>query len=210
VACSRQLSAGILRSRLAFASEWLTIAADMPFFNNTPNDWQRLDWQILRDGGIHLYWRREYLVEDTKWFANHDYDVFELACETWESQDDMFTDLARVLRLPDYFGRNFDALDECIADLPLTENRGAVIVLTRFDAYAAGAGSAPMMRLKNEAEVVLDIIASASRFHLLNGNRLLALVQTDDPELRFGALGGNCPQWNRREWLNANRHSNPA
>jgi len=75
-----------------------------------------------------------------------------------------------------------------------------VIVLTRFDAYAAGAGSAPMPRLKNEAEVVLDIIVSGSRFHLLNGNRLLALVQTDDPELRFGAIGGSSPQWNRREW----------
>ncbi len=168
--------AGNLTGRLAFPSEWLTIAADMPFFKNTPDDWQRLYWQILRDGGIHLYWRREYLIEDTKWFVNHDYDVFELACETWKSQDDMFSDVARVLRLPDYFGRNFDALDECVADLPLTENRGAVIVLTRFDAYAAGAGSAPMPRLKNEAEVVLDIIASASRFHLLNGNRLLALV----------------------------------
>ena len=182
----------------------------MPFFSNTPDDWQRLDWLILRDGGIHLYWRREYLTEDTKWFANHDYDVFELACQTWESQDDMFSDFARVLRLPDYFGRNFDALDECTADLPLTENRGAVVVRSRFDAYAAGTGSAPMQRLKNEAEVVLDIIASASRFHLLNGNRLLALVQTDDPELRFGALGGSNPQWNRREWLSAKRHSNPA
>jgi hypothetical protein len=194
---------------LAFVSEWLTIAADMPFFNNAPDDWQRLDWQILRDGGVHLYWRREYLIEDTKWLANHDYDVLELACETWASQDEMFSDFARVLRLPDYFGRNFDALDECIADLPLTENLGAVIVLTRFDAYAAGAGSAPMPRLKNEAEVVLDIIASASRFHLLNGNRLLALVQTDDPELRCGAIGGHSPQWNRREWLDANRRSNP-
>jgi hypothetical protein len=204
------LAAGILRGDLAFASEWLTIAADMPFFNNTPDDWQRLDWQILRAGGIHLYWRLEYLIEDTKWFADHDYDVFELACQTWKSRDDMFSDFASVLRLPDYFGRNLDALDECIADLPLTENRGAVIVLTRFDAYAAGAGSAPMERVKNEAEVVLDIIASASRFHLLNGNRLFALVQTDDPQLRFGVLGGKSPQWNRREWLDSNRRSNPS
>lgn len=155
----------------------------MPFFNNTPSDWQRLDWQILRDGGIQLYWRREYLVEDSQWFAKHDYDVFEFGCETWKSQDEMFTDFACVLRLLDYFGHNFDALDECIADLPLTEERGAAIVMSRFDAYAARAGSAPMERLKNEAEVVLDIIARASRFHLLNGNRLVALVQTDDPQL---------------------------
>jgi len=26
--------------------------------------------------------------------------------------------------LPDYFGRNFDALDDCIADLPIPDNRG--------------------------------------------------------------------------------------
>ncbi len=195
---------------MAFALESLTIAPDMPFFNNTPDNWQRLDWQILRDGGIQLYWRREYLIEDRQWFAKHDYDVFEFACEKWKSQESMFSDFARVLRLPDYFGHNFDALDECIADLRLTENRGAVIVLTRFDAYAAGAGSAPMQRVKNEAEVVLDIIASASRFHLLNGNRLVGLVQTDDPQLRVGALGGASPQWNRREWLDANRQSNPA
>lgn len=177
----------------------------MSFFNNTPDDWQRLDWQILRDGGIQLYWRREYLIEDTQWFAKHEYDVFEFACETWESRERMFSDFVRVLRLPDYFGHNFDALDECIADLPLTEKRGAVMVLTGFDAYASGAGSAPMERVKNEAEVVLDIIASASRFHLLNGGRLLALVQTNDPQLRFGPLGGASPRWNRREWLNANR-----
>jgi Barstar (barnase inhibitor) len=181
----------------------------MPFFNNNPDDWQRLDWQILRDGGIQLYWRREYLIEDSQWLAKHDYDVFEFACETWESQDDMFSDFARVLRLPDYVGRNFDALDECISDLPLTESRGAAIVLAGFDAYAAGAGAAPMERLRNEAEVLLDIIASASRFHLLNGNRLVTLVQTDDPQLRFGALGGVSPRWNHREWLNANRRSSP-
>jgi hypothetical protein len=180
----------------------------MPFFNNTADDWQRLDWQILRDGGIQLYWRREYLAEDTQWLAEHDYDVFEFACETWLSQDGMFSDFARVLRLPEWFGRNFDALDECIADLPLTECRGAVIVLARFDSYATGAGSAPMQRVKTEAELVLDIIASASRFHLLNGNRLIALVQTNDPKLPFGALGGAIPQWNRREWLDANRESN--
>ena len=196
--------------RLAFESEWLTITANMPSFNNTSDDWQRLDWQILRDGGIQLYWRREYLLADTEWFVKHDYEVFDFACNTWTLQDAMFSDFARVLRLPDYFGRNFDALDDCMTDLPFTENRGALIVLNRFDAYAAAAGSVLMDRLSTEAEVVLDIIASASRFHILNGNRLVALVQTDDPQLRFGTLSGKSPQWNHREWLNASRQPNPA
>lgn len=182
--------------------------ADMAFFNNTADDWQRLDWRILRDGGMYLYWRREYLLEDTGWLAEHDYDVYQFACETWSSKEAMFSDFARVLRLPE-FGRNFDAMDDSIADLPLTESRGAAMVLTRFDAYAAGCGSAPMQRMRTEAETVLDIVVRASHFHLLNGRRLVALVQTDDPTLRIGELGGTVPWWNGREWLNADRQPPP-
>jgi hypothetical protein len=181
----------------------------MSFFTKIPDYWQRPDWQILRDGGIQLYWRHAYLLTDTEWFSKHDYEIFEFDCDTWTSQDVMFSELARVLRLPDYFGRNLDALDDCIRDLPLTENRGAVLVLWGFDTYTAAAGSVPTEKLRY-AEILLDVIASASRFHLLNGNRLIALVQTDDPQLEFGALAGMSPRWNDREWLNANRQPNPA
>jgi barstar (barnase inhibitor) len=177
----------------------------MSFFSNTAKDWERLDWQILRDGGIQLYWRREYLVEETRWLAEHDYDLYEFACETWLSPDAMFSDFGRVLRLPDWWGRNLDSLDECIADLPLSGSRGAAMILANFDTYAAGSGSALMHSDRTEAEVILDIIARASRFHLLNGNRLIALVQTNDPKLRVGTVGGMIPIWNRREWLEANR-----
>ena len=177
----------------------------MAFFNNTPEDWKRLDWQILRDGGIQLYWRREYLVQETKWFAVHNYDVYEFACDTWSSPEAMFSDLGRVLRLPDWWGQNVNALDDCMDDLPLTESRGAVMVLTNFDVYAAGSGSALMHSGRPEAEVILDILAQASRFHLLNGRRLVVLVQTNDPKLRIPELGGMTPQWNRREWLNSKR-----
>ena len=41
----------------------------MTLFTNSPEDWQRLDWQILRDGGIALYWRDEYLADDLQWLA---------------------------------------------------------------------------------------------------------------------------------------------
>jgi len=181
----------------------------MSCFNNPPKDWERLDWQILRDGGIHLYWRREYLVEDTLWLAEHDYDLYEFACETWLSRATMFSDFGRVLHLPDWWGHNFDAFDDCIADLPLSESRGAVIILVNFDSYAACSGSTLLHSGRTEAEVILDIIAHASHFHLLNGNRLITLVQTNDPNFRVGTLGGRNPQWNRREWLGAKRKQTP-
>jgi hypothetical protein len=181
----------------------------MSYFNNTPKDWERLDWQILRDGGIHLYWRREYLVEDKRWLAEHDYDLYEFACETWLSEHTMYSDFGRVLQFPDWWGRNINAFDDCIADLPLSGSRGAVMILVNFDSYASGSGSTLMPSGRTEAEAILDIIADASRFHLLNGNRLIALVQTNDSNFRIGRLGGAIPQWNRREWVDAKRKPTP-
>lgn len=34
----------------------------------------------------------------------------------WTSEDDLFRALSSALQLPDYFGHNWDALDECLAE----------------------------------------------------------------------------------------------
>jgi RNAse (barnase) inhibitor barstar len=185
-----------------------TIASDMAYFNNSADDWQRIDWQVLRDGGIALYWRSEYLAEDARWLHEHDYELYEMDCAKWSSRDDMFADFDRAFRLPEWWGRNFDALDECMADLPLDEKLGAALVLRHFDSYASQFGAAPLARRETEAVVILDILARASRFHLLNGRRFVVLVQSDDSNLQIEQLGGMTPQWNRREWLTASREPN--
>lgn len=35
----------------------------------------------------------------------------------WTSEDDLFRALSSALQLPDYFGHNWDALDECLAEM---------------------------------------------------------------------------------------------
>jgi RNAse (barnase) inhibitor barstar len=177
----------------------------MAYFNNRAEDWERLDWQILRDGGISLYWRAEYLAEDAQWLSNHDYNLYDFDCATWVSREDMFSDFGRALHFPEWWGRNFDALDDCITELELPESPGAAIVLRHFDVYAFHAEARTLPSGETEAVVLLDMLASASRFHLLNGRRLVVLVQSDDPELTLKKLGGKIPQWNHREWLNENR-----
>jgi hypothetical protein len=81
--------------------------------------------------------------------------------------------------IPDYYGQNFDALNECLGDLPVPEDGGAAIVLQTFDAYAK---SLPAITCRQssqtDAEVLLDILASASRMHLLYGKRFLTLKAT--------------------------------
>jgi RNAse (barnase) inhibitor barstar len=42
----------------------------------------------------------------------------------------LFAEFARVMRFPDYFGHNWDALEECLADLEWLPAKGYVLLLT--------------------------------------------------------------------------------
>jgi hypothetical protein len=172
-------------------------------FNNSPEDWQRLDWEILRDGGIALYRTAQYLSEDVRWLATQNYQVYEFDCSQWNNESAMFYDIARKFAFSEC--RNFDALDDHLSDLPIPEDSGMVLVFRSFNAYAIGPGSVSLPSGRNGAEVLLDVMARASRFHLLNGKRFVALIQTVNPNYRVQGLGCVSTTWNHREWLNAKR-----
>ncbi|HJT19823.1 MAG TPA: barstar family protein [Nitrospira sp.] len=42
----------------------------------------------------------------------------------------LFAEFARVMRFPDYFGHNWDALEECLADLEWLPAKGYVLLMT--------------------------------------------------------------------------------
>ncbi len=163
-----------------------------------------LDWVILRDGGIALYWRREYLDQDLEWFRQQNYQIYSFNCEKWVSGG-MHADFERTLSFPSYYGSNFDAFHDCLEDLSVPEKGGTVVVLNRFDAFHKGRGPALPPYGRTEAEIVLDILARASRYFLLTSRRFLTLVQSDDPSIQFDRLGDVAAFWNWREWMNENR-----
>lgn len=165
----------------------------------------RLDWKILRDGGVALYWRRELLDEDLDWFREQGYEIFSFDCTRWTSSEEMHADFQRTLLFPEYYGGNLDALNDCLTDLPVPDASGTALVLRQFDAYLKGAGSRAVATERSVAEIVLDVFTCASRYFLLTGRRFLTLVQTDDPHSHFDSLGCISAQWNSREWLNKNR-----
>jgi RNAse (barnase) inhibitor barstar len=172
---------------------------------------EQLDWTVLRDGGVYLYWRQEILEDDLNWLKSNGYRIISFEAAEWQSASDwesehlMHESLKAHLSFPDYYGKNLDALDECMLDdLVVPDSGGLALVLNHYDRFFKPARNLSSDE-RSTAEVVLNIFAKAVRHHMLFGRRLLILVQSDDPKIEFGRLGGVAAWWNHREWLNKNR-----
>ena len=49
----------------------------------------------------------------------------------------LLSHVARILEFPDWFGKNWDALHDCLGDLSRTDERGYVILLENSNEFAA-------------------------------------------------------------------------
>jgi hypothetical protein len=158
---------------------------------------QRLDWMLLHNGPVTLYYRSDILGTDLAWLQEQGYHVEPFDCMSWLTIDALHDAVAVQLQFPDYYGRNLHAFNDCLSDLLIPEQSGCVLVFLRYDAFAA--------RFPDVAWQVLDIIAVQARYFLLRGRRLLALVQSDDPRIAFAPIGA-CPVlWNSHERLDKQR-----
>lgn len=102
-----------------------------------------------------------------------------------------------ALEFPEYYGRNLAALNDCLSEIEVPFESGRVLVLNRYDYFAA--------KFPYAAWAVLDVMEFNSRYLLLFGLRLIVLVQSDDPRISFDPVGGRPVMWNGREWLNKSR-----
>jgi RNAse (barnase) inhibitor barstar len=169
----------------------------MVTFSHESKDYQRLDWTLLQNGAVTLYLRPEILNEDLEWLRVHQYRIDTFKCSAWNSEKEMHQALASGLDFPGYYGCNLNALNDCLSDIEIPEESGRVLVFQRYDAFAA--------KVPDVAWAVLDIAEVNSRRFLLFGQRLLVLVQSDDPRISFEPVGGRSATWNLREWLNKSR-----
>ena len=169
----------------------------MSVFRDNPEEWQRLDLSLLKNGSIHLYYCPSVLREDVEWLRGHGYRLDSFDCSRWETEQVMHEELASRLEFPGYYGKNLDALNDCLSDMPVPDNGGRILVFNRYDAFTAN--------VQKVAWHVLDIIDRNAWLHLLFGRRLFALVQSDNPRIEFPLIGSRPAMWNPREWLNKNR-----
>jgi len=178
----------------------------MTSFTRDTSEWQRLDWRLLQNGGVALYFKQQVLLEGIGWLKENGYSIYEFFCDQWTSNDIMHADLQDKMHFPDYYGKNLDALNDCLSDIEPPEHGGVAVVLHGFDSFARAAGAIRYPSAsRTVAEFVLDIMASTSRYQMLTGSRFLCMVQSDDPQIRFERLGCIDAEWNPREFLNKNR-----
>ena len=166
---------------------------------------QALDYRLVRDTFVTMFWKRSILDDTVRWLVERDYDVVTLDAGSWNSARDMFRDVAEALDFPDYFGQNLDALNDCLRDVATgdygwrKDAAGLVLVLTGFETFAA--------LDRRTAQVMLDIFADRARGASLVGTRLICLIQSNDPRLSFEPVGAMPVMWNDAEWLD--RKSRP-
>jgi hypothetical protein len=150
-----------------------------------------LDWWLMLNGPVSLYWRPEYLAEDSEELRRLGYEVRVLDCSRWTSWDAANDDLESEFGFHESWGRNLNALRDVLTDLDVRDDGGLVVVLRAIDGEL------------DRVEPVIEALADTSRYWLLFGRRFLVLAQTSDPRYRGPSdLGATPAQWNKREWRN--------
>jgi hypothetical protein len=161
-----------------------------------------LAFRMLSNSPVTLFHRMSVLQDTVIWLETNGYEVVTFDCREW-GLEAMHDDIARILSFPDYYGRNFDALNDCLRDVVDGEYgwdptaTGLALVFIGYNRFSHAH--------QPDAHGVLDILARQSRDASLIGRRLLCLVQTDDPRLSFEQVGALPVWWNEREWLTSAR-----
>ncbi len=76
----------------------------------------------------------------------------------------VFEAFSKALGFPDWFGRNWDALEDCLCDLSWREAAGYVLLLERHEALAG-----------DDCGVLRDVLAAAAEFWAGQGRPFLAV-----------------------------------
>ena len=188
----------ILRSfRKASASGPAGNAATPAAFGDLATDRERLDWLLFQNGGVVLYHKHQVLAEHTAWLVREGYQLRELDAYGWKDAPSFHQDVKRVFAFPSHYTNNLASLVDSLAELDIPAGGAMVVQMRRYDRFA---------KIEHHlAWSVLDALETTSRRLLLTGRRLLTLVHSDDPRIKFERVGAMPVNWNPREWLESDR-----
>jgi RNAse (barnase) inhibitor barstar len=173
-----------------------------PFPRDEPST--AIDYQLIRFGVVTLFWRERLFDDACSELRALGYQVIDIDVVAFRDVQALLIAIGEALDFPSYYGRNLDALSDCVGDVANfaygsdPDSTGTVIAFRHYDRIVRADA--------RRAEAVLEIFTARARDALLIGHRMLVLVQSDDPDVSFGPLGAQPASWNEREWMNIARH----
>ncbi|MEV7282444.1 barstar family protein [Streptomyces sp. NPDC093111] len=151
---------------------------------------------------VTLFWRKRLLTQATERLEDCGFHVIRLEAGQWSTERDMHRAMAAALDFPDYYGHNLDALNDCLGDVACyggyddaPDGAGLALAFSDYDRFTTTCPRA--------AQVVLDIIADQARQATVLRRRLICLVQSNDPQIRFEPVGAMPVMWNSEEWADS-------
>jgi hypothetical protein len=166
-------------------------------FGDRPADRERLEWMLFQNGGVVLYHKQQVLAEHSAALVREGYQLRELDATGWKDARGFHEDVKRVFSFPSHYTNNLASLVDALAELEIPAGGAVAVQMRRYDRFA-----------KVESHLawsILDAMETTSRRLLLTGRRLLTLVQSDDPRIKFERVGAMPVNWNPREWLESDR-----
>ncbi|WP_049973411.1 barstar family protein [Curtobacterium sp. B18] len=145
----------------------------MPAFSTDDIFGNRLDFEIARDGFVRRLQGDAAVRNAETWLRREGYRVIELDAGTWREDKQMHIAFATALQFPSHFGKNLDALNDCMSDVAEADygwdatETGLVLILSGFDDFA---------QLPRIADHVTQILGRQGRYAALFGNRLLTIL----------------------------------
>lgn len=128
-----------------------------------------------------VFSRRSELDGAVEELTARGFQVVVLDVGSWSTGPEVHRDLAVALDFPAYYGRNLDALDDCLSDVVAREYgwqpsaAGLALVFLGFDRFAAA--------LPDLARALVDILVTQARGAAEAGATMALLLQSDDREL---------------------------
>ncbi len=157
-------------------------------------------FDLFKNGGVVLYNRPELLIKMEEQLKNAGYLVHESNCEQKPQKESLLLEIVQSLPIPQFHPNvNLDGFNDYLRYLEFSKHKGIVIIIKNFHLFYKSD--------RKWAYAIADIFAQQHRSHLLMGNRLLTILQSDDPRLdqKIGSIGGYEPRWNTVEKSYENR-----
>jgi hypothetical protein len=74
-------------------------------------------FRLIAASFVRLFRRPALLDQAIGWLLDHNYQVVRLNASGWTREEDLHEGISQALGFPDYYGRNLDALSDCLSDV---------------------------------------------------------------------------------------------